>query len=153
MAMGMGMGYPSVSLRGRDRDKGRNSVPDGTTGGGYAYSYPRQLGGHLDDGADAPEAQRDEDEDNSHRDRDVLSKLVLARMQGLEESFREVLREVRGLKYRDAPRTPPATATGARPTVLRRKSERDAVAVVPLAREEERKKKKRTWPMRSESES
>lgn len=70
----------------------------------------------------------DEDEDAASgdvRDRDVLSKLVLARMQGLEESFREVLREVKDLKHQGTTTT--TKDRSSRPPVVRRKSERDAV--------------------------
>lgn len=47
--------------------------------------------------------QEQVDDDNSTSSRDVLSRLVLARMKTLEEGFQQVIREVQELRIREAP--------------------------------------------------
>lgn len=96
--------YSSFAM-GLGSDLGDNKAVGGGFVGGVPASFATQMGFAMG-GIHHPSGTND--------NRDMLSRLVLARMQTLEEGFREVVKEVKDLRNNGERRVKP------RPAVLRR---------------------------------
>jgi hypothetical protein len=133
---GLDTRHPSIVL---GSDIGDNkAVGGGFVGGGLPASFttqfihPGQRHGRSGLGLDTDAGTNPY---SSHDSRDMLSKLVLARMKSLEESFQDLIQEVKDLRQ-TGPGTGIEVGRG-RSAILRRKTDRDDGPV----RNEPRKRK------------
>lgn len=135
----MNLLYPSLQRL----SHGGNHRPSASVG--HSVVNAHELGDRdIEDESD----DDDDDHGSGSRSRDMLNKLVLARMKNLEETFRDVVREVKDLRLQNqgpsAVQQKPEKERSVRPRppMLRAKSERDAVAQVQVKVPGKEKKKR-----------